>query len=294
MPTDLRWVANRSVSCFHAMEAIVDGKPLVIEATAEVLADPAQRAAALCQELALPVDRFFGHLVPLSLGFDSHTQLAQLTLKKLVGATVAEQTSARLAAIVLEAKSAYAAAFPDLLDELELRGRPLRELWEARGPGMLAGVARQLEPGVLVSSADVLLVQPVLGGGGTSHLAYNSARIEAVLANPHADLPEVVRLAWLLAPLNLDLPKFSEHLSPASAGKVLRLAVLPAVLASAHDVELIGDPDAMLPRAVELWQLGDSQLAEQLGVWWKTYRDSRPPLPVALAALERLISNATP
>jgi hypothetical protein len=290
--TELRWVANRSVSCFHAMQAIVEGKPLVIETVAEPLAEPAQRAAAFCQELALPVDRFFSQLTPLSLGFDSPAQLAQLTLKKLVGATVAEQTSARLASIVLEAKSAYAAAFPDLLDELELRGRPLRELWEARGPGMLAGVARQLEPGVLVSSADVLLVQPVQGGGGASHLSYNSVRIEAMLANPHAELPEVVRLAWLLAPLNLDLPKFSEHLAPLSAGKVLRLAVLPAVLASAQDVELIGDAEATLPRATEVWQLGDSQLAEQLGVWWKTYRGSRPPLPVALAALERLICNA--
>ena len=51
----------------------------------------------------------------------------------------------------------------------------------------------------MLPQCDVLLIHPALGGAGEAHLAYNSVRIEAVLANPNADLPEVVRLAWLIA-----------------------------------------------------------------------------------------------
>src|SRR5690606_23019649 len=98
------------------------------------------------------------------------------------------------------------------LEELELRSAPLREQWEARGGGLLATLARLTTAGLVPEMADVILVHPVLGGGGAAHWQYNSVQFEAVLANPLAELPEVLRLGWLLAQLNFDLPLYEDHL----------------------------------------------------------------------------------
>ena len=133
---------------------------------------------------------------------------------------------------------------PKLLDELELRAGPLREQWEGRGPGLLAGICRLTEPGILVERADVLVVYPVAGGGGTAHREHNAVSIEAVLANPLPQLPEVARLAWLIAQLNLDLPRYTETLR--GSRRVAALATIPPTLAAAADVELVQDDRATL------------------------------------------------
>ena len=46
-------------------------------------------------------------------------------------------------------------------------------------------------------------------------------------ADPVADLPEVLRLAWLISQLNLDLPRFAENVSPLRRERVIALAMIP-------------------------------------------------------------------
>ena len=80
-------------------------------------------------------------------------------------------------------------------------------------------------------------------------------RIEAVLANPHAELPEVVRLAWLLSQLHLDLPIHGERIERRRLPHVARLATLPGILEAAHYVELVQEPAALLPFALSAWRI---------------------------------------
>ncbi|MEM6799582.1 MAG: hypothetical protein AAF589_08710, partial [Planctomycetota bacterium] len=83
------------------------------------------------------------------------------------------------------------------LDEMRLRTGPLRGQWEARGPGLMRLIG-QLAPPVAANETNrVSLVTPVVGGHGD--VLEGRVTIEAVLANPHAELPEALRLAWLLA-----------------------------------------------------------------------------------------------
>ena len=125
--------------------------------------------------------------------------MAEVALAKTIGrGNRFEATVSTLADCLAAVLAAQRSALPQLDDELALRELPLREQWEARGPGILTHVAQLTESGLYPEEAEVLLVHPALGGGGAAHLPYNSVRIEAVLANPHADLPEVVRLG--LAP----------------------------------------------------------------------------------------------
>ena len=288
----LRWLASASASCFHAAAAIARGRTLVDARLADALAMPTE---SLVEELAaagLGVAAFFTQAVPLAADFQNNRELAARVLDKLRGRGEHEQLSGRLAGRISQLESAFHAAVPGAVDELELRGGPLREQWEARGPGLLAAIGRCTEPGLLAEAAEVVLVYPALGGDATAHLAHNKIVIEAVLTNPLAELPEIVRLGWLLSTLNLDLPKHGEAISPARLTWLAPLAMLPVALEAAADVELATGGPRSLAGAIAAWRLAADvdSVAETLARWWQTYQDSRPAWSVALAALDRMLA----
>ena len=156
-------------------------------------------------------------------------------------------------------------AWPDPSDELAYRIRPLREQWEARGSGLLRQLQQFTDTRTLPSSATVALVLPVIGGHGVALPQHSAVLLEAVLANPHPQLPEVVRLAWLLSRL--------------VARDEFHVAVLPAILSAAAEVELLVADERTLSTALIAWRVEVDQeqatrLAERLWRWWSVYRDS--------------------
>jgi hypothetical protein len=196
---------------------------------------------------------------------------------------------ARLCGPLNDVKTAFTRVIPHAQEETASAARDLRQRWSYQGEGLLSGVLRWTEPGLLVEEGAVLMVHPVLGGGGTAHLPYNSVRMEAVGADPVAELPEVLRLAWLLSSLNLDLPRYSEHLRPRRLTQVACLAMIPVVL-SAAELGLDGSLEARLPQATALW-MGPAEKATAgiLSAWWDSYRTLRPAWATALQALDQLL-----
>lgn len=295
---DLRWRASLSASCFHAARAIALGQPLVDDRLTQALR---QSIASLQEELAaigIDADHFFELAVPLAADFENNRELARRILAGLPGRSEAqnEQAAGRLAGWFNELESAFSAAAPGVVDQLALRGGPLREQWEARGPGLLAAIGRLTEPGVLAEGGEVVLVYPAQGGGGAAHLACNKVSFEAVLANPISELPETVRLGWLLSTLNLDLPRYSEAIPRQRLASLAPIAMLPAALAAAQDVELIYGVAPSLAHVMTVWRVAQHDveaLADMLDRWWKTYQERRPPWAVALAALEQMLPART-
>ena len=205
----------------------------------------------------------------------------------------AETLTPLLAGRFSDLEIAYRRALPNLADELALRAGPLRSHWEARGPGLLAAIARMTDDRLVVERADVNLVQPAVGGGGVTHLPYNSVTIEAVAANPNEQLPEPVRLGWLLSQLNLDLPVFSETIPRDRLPLVAGLAMVPLVLTAAEQVGWVGAVDAaLIATAIDWWRLPVTPAAETAEVierWFNGYGASKPDFGVALTALDRLV-----
>jgi hypothetical protein len=150
------------------------------------------------------------------------------------------------------------------------------------------------EPAVVPPRADVILVLPAVGGSGSAHLLYNVVHIEALLANPQDRLPEVVRLGWLLAQLQLELPRFGEHISALRLPRLAALAMIPAALAAAQHVELSNLQQATIRLALDAWRLPcrDDRTASVLLDWWQTYEETRPSFATALRALEHLLSES--
>ena len=295
MAIELSWKTPFTTSCLHAADGIQRGLRIVDSALAEALASPTAGLQAAIALSGAPPGRMWRHLLGISGTTDVARQIAETALVKTIGRVQRfEELRGALADAIIAMQSAVRTAVPQLTDELALRERPLREQWEARGPGMMCQVASLTEASLVPEQADVLLVRPAFGGAGGAHLAVNSVRIEAVLANPHADLPEVVRLAWLLAQLELDLPRYSEEVQSDRMPHVARLAMLPAVLRAAEAVELVRYSPELIGRAITAWHLAippGLDAVAMLEDWWETYQLDKPPLRVALQAMDSMIGS---
>lgn len=294
MAMELRWLVSQSASALHVVDAVQRGLPIVDEKVATALTAPAHALLKYLRDAALPVARVVRYLTGLAAGIASDRELARVALtKSYVSLPESSPHVGALAGRIRDLENSLRGVYPNLVDDLALRAGPLREQWDARGPGLLKQVSILTDERLIAPNAEVVLVQPVLGGGGGAHLFNNSIRIEAVLVNPDPQLPEVVRLAWLLSQLNNDLPMFGEHVPADRLAEIAPLAMLPATLAASEVVELAACDLPTLKLALRLWHLDiepASNTAETLLSWWETYCDSRPSWAIGLQALDRMLA----
>lgn len=307
MTTQLSWTASPSAACWQAAEHWGAGRmpaaATMHEALTTGFAAPALALDAFLREQNIPLAPFFEHLTPAACEIESNRALAHTALTKSLGRARADVLAERTAGLLTDCEAAFFAAFPKLREELELRFRPLRELWDARGPGLVAGVGRRTDRGLVPEAARVAAVPPYLGGGGWAAAPSNTVVFEMVLANPIDQLPETLRLGWLVTLLNFDLPDFAEALPPDRAREVAAWSMLPAVLEAAADLELAW-PDAtgqLLATAAAAWlptalrggevDVSTERLAAVTG-WWQAASRDKAAWGVKLRALGRLFAEA--
>lgn len=291
----LYWQPAFSTSCLHAAWACQSGLPLADERVQAAVGEAEVSLSAALSESGVPSDLFWRHLLGLSPSLASNRDLAEAVLRKSVGAGDERYPPLvpRVERAIDQIESGMRLVFPKMEEELALRLGPLKEQWESRGPGLLGIVTRLTEPGFLVEDATILLVQPALGGGGMAHLQYNAVRIEAVLANPLPQLPEAVRLGWLVSQLNCDLPRYADEIHGSRLELVSALALLPIVLAAGQEVEWVPPHPAIYEQALAAWFVSPAfdpaATADILRTWWQTYQAMRPNWAVALTALDRML-----
>jgi len=252
------------------------------------LAEPVDELIAFSESHPFAAERLWNHLLALSADAGSPSELAQRALTKTAGAEQAGLHAATLAGLIRRVESAFRQVAPEVGEQLPLRLPFLQEQWEARGPGLLHNLGRLTEPMLLAEDATIALVQPCGGGGGSAYPPYNLVLFAAVLADGDPRLPEVVRLGWLLAQLNLDLPAITDVVDPGMSEQ-LGVALLPAALLAAEEVELPQFTPATVELALSAWARYPASraatTAATLCAWWETYQAGRPPLAIALAAL---------
>jgi hypothetical protein len=292
MVCEVSWKPHAFVSALHAAEAMARGVPLADARLAEAIRDPTAQLVGRMRAAPGSTTRMWRHLIPLAATHDSRRHLVETAVRKVVGNIDGfDGMVAGLTVGIAALESAVRGVLPNLAEELPLRERPLREQWEARAPGLFHQLALVTEEGLIPETCAVVLVHPAVGGAGEAHLHYNSVRIEAVLANPADELPEVVRLAWLIGQLQHDLPVYSDHIHADRLPHVARFALLPATLAAAERVELARFDEATICRAIAVWGLkapADVDATATVLHWWETYTSTRPPWRVALTALDQM------
>lgn len=301
---ELSWKASEPANALYAASCLTAGLPVADTRLAEAFAPAADMLLAEFEACNAPADRLLPLLAALAArGVDDNRQLVEQAITKLAGSrSPLAASTVRLAGAVAGLKAAFHQAYRavtaddsrPLADELLLRGRPLADEWNSRGPGMLLQIARATEQNVLPEAAEVSLAYPLVGGNGMAHRALNAVTIEAVLTNPVEGLPEVVRLAWLLAQLNLDLPMYADHISPRHRGAVGNWALVPVVLSAAEYVEIVRLSEQSVATALSAWRLADAdplttEKVPTLMTWWQTYQGSGSSWAVALGALEQML-----
>jgi hypothetical protein len=289
MPLQLHWKSSLSATCLHAAACQHGGLAAADPVLDAALRQPADALANDIAEAGWPVVALLEQLAALAAEYDNNQELVTRALGRL--RIVGGSSTARVAGAVADLEAALRRDQPQIEGELAVRGRPLRELWEARGPGMLLEVARLTEATVVPESAEIVLVSPYAGGLGYAYPAVNRVTLEAVLVNPRPELPETVRLAWLLCQLNCDLPRYADAVGAARVQDAARLALIPPVLAAAEAVELARCNEPAIAAALDAWLPGE-RLArttpQQLWSWWHAWLDAPSSWAVAMAALDRM------
>jgi hypothetical protein len=293
MPPEIRWKTSLSATCLHAAACWRQGVPAADAHLAAVIDEP---AAALIREIAdagWSVDETLAQLASLSAEYENNRELVTRALARLrLGALAGGPAANRVAGAIADLEAALHRAQPQLVEEMAVRGGPIREQWEALGPGMFVEVARLTDAAVVPESAEVVLVAPYAGGHGLAHPAQNRLTLEAVLVNPLPELPEVARVAWLLCQLNSDLPRFADVLPFGRVASTFRVALLPAVLAAGEAVELIHGGESALDLALDAWRLRQNlppDAATRLQQWWSVWLDHPSRWEIAVAALDGML-----
>lgn len=175
-------------------------------------------------------------------------------------------------------------AFSD--PDVSLRLRPLREHWEARGPGLMLTLSKRFPWLAIPQTITVHLQIPQRGGWGQVR-STGEVEFEAVLANPIPNLPEVLRLGWLC--LLCSPYAMVENKTPS-----LPLAFVPPLLMAGQFVELCEYNETTVAFALKHWLQQPTSDAPALPDsarlldWWTTQESSARSAESWQSAVERL------
>ena len=297
----LTWTPNASASAMHAAQSVcIYGDKITDARIGQAIGDYAMGLNEwITTGTPFEVSRFWSLLIGHAAVIESNSELAQVVLQKSPIRANDKTAKSQLAGFISDIEAAYNQLFPKFQEQVTLRARPLQDQWLGFGAGLLAHLGRLTQKDLLVSDARVVLLQPTLGGGGVAHMDQNLVRIEAVLTNPHFELPEVVRLGWLLSQLHLDLPIHSETLGANLLARLAPLAMLPPILAAAEVLELSNCDELVAELAIEQWHIPvprdkdiHTEIVPIMMDWWETYLQTRPAWHTAMQAFAKMLAIA--
>jgi hypothetical protein len=290
----LLWTKSFSASALHAANCIWKCSSQIHDENLREKLGPAADALGTCLEDldAVHSQRLWDGLIVLSSKIQSNSALADQLLSDFIDGFVEQVAAQRLVGAITDVEASFKLLFPKYLEQFDFRIRPLHEQWVGYGNGFLAHLRRLTRNDAWVKEANVIGVQPILGGAGRSHCEHQSIHIEAVLTNPLAEIPEIIRLGWLVSQLYTVPFRSQLGLSPADTAHLLPIAMLVPCLASAEVLELTKCTEANAELSIEQWNIAvpshrdvASDLVPMLMEWWETCLKTKPDWDVALKAL---------
>lgn len=291
----IRWVANVEMSVAHAAFVVATAARCSDSKTEQLLVPAVTDINNRLLSASLDIGVFWEQYLTEVLRETDMQQACAIALmwsgcSEMQVETTAKAITSRLS----DARLAFTQRFPKLVEQLKLRSGPLRDRWETFGPGLLGHVGKKIW-GVppndwWPSPIDAMMVQPMRGGDGGYDAERQRLWMEAVLTDVDPDVPEVLRMAWLITRIAIE-----EYIRQKSSDQSLAvpwsLVSIPLVLAAGADLELIRTDPLPIRNAMELWQIGDDATAKTLGAWWKEFEQLDAPLPAALKVLQKRLER---
>ena len=290
----LHWTKSSSASALHAANCCSKHSSQVHDPVLGEKFGPAADALGTCLEDldSIHSQRLWDGLIVLASKIQSNSALADELLSEFIDGFVEQSLAQRLVGAITEVEASFKLLFPKYLDQFDYRIKPLQDQWVGYGNGFLAHLRRLTRNDAWVKEANVIGVQPILGGAGRAHCEHQSIHIEAVLTNPLAELPELVRLGWLVSQLYTVPFRSQLGLSPADVSHLLPIAMLVPSLAAAEVLELSKCNEANAELSIEQWNIAvpshrdvASDLVPMLMDWWETCLKNKSEWSVALKTL---------
>lgn len=182
---------------------------------------------------------------------------------------------------------------PQAASQMSFRLGPLTQQWDGYGNALMAHLKRLIAFTLPRSDLEVLAVYPLVNGDGFVSLTEKKAVIEAVFVNPNPELPEVIRVAWLVAQI-ISSGEKRKSLASKRRNDINALALLPSVLAVGEVVELTRCDESTLQLAIDQFSPARPEfpnLSKTLLHWWETYLQTKPEWSIGLMALERALHS---
>jgi len=292
----LDWKVDAALSGVHAACVVATGARCTDPQTEQLLSGPTTDINGRLVLASIDVIKFWNSYAEREIAGD-HRELAVAGALIEAGCSELqlEQTATFVRHRLSDARLAFAQRHPKLEQQLPLRMKPLRERWETVGPGLLREVERQVWQNSPPAdwwppSIDVFALQPILGGAGGFDSDYDQIWIEAVLTDPNPQIPEVLRVVWLITSLAIET-----HIRSRTGQRVLsrawKLVSVPLVLSAAAQLEFFPAQKLPIGLALQTWSAGDEHVVAKLQQWWQRYDGSDTPLPVALRQLDADLKN---
>lgn len=259
---ELNWRTSCPLSALHMAWVVASDRPLLDRAFQPQLAPIAQQLHQYASNLGWTSQTFWQHLLTRAGDQPNASQLVAELLVDDPSGSANPQIAAQFEQSLQACLRLVAERYPRMSEELALRVQPLQAAWEARGPGLMFQISEFTACIPATDAATVILVQPAAGGAGLAHSRAEHVHIEAVLTDIDHRIPETLRLAWLLSQ--------SLQMHPT---QLTQLALIPAVLAAAEEVQLSSLAHHTLELSLTHWlQWPSSELkstSQSLYDWWQ-------------------------
>lgn len=290
----LQWISSYSTSALHAAECLCRFSSQIQDENLRDKLGPAAQALGTCLE-DLDAQRTPGLwdlLEALGSKINSNSALANQLIAQSIQGFVEESLTQRLTGSITDIEAAFKLLFPKYSEQFDYRIRPLQDQWIGYGSGFLAHLRRLTRSDALIAQATVIGVQPILGGAGRAHIEHQTIHIEAVLTNPLPELPEVVRLGWLVSQLSSLGFRSQLPYPPETLRNLIPIAMLAPSLAAAEVLELTRCNESIAELAIENWHIAvppnrdvSKELIPLLMDWWETCLKTKPDWSVSIKAL---------
>jgi hypothetical protein len=301
--TRLRWTTGERLTPIHAARCFALGirgvDAVIVKGIEAPMAELSSRLAAAEIDFGL----FWQRLIRDAASGESDLDACSAALISAGCSPLSvDSTASAIASQLADIRLVHQERFPKLAEQISLRGRPLREQWDGYGAGLLKRISKLTHPSFVPKSVTCLLLAPYRGGEGGQDSSALRIWIEAVLTNPFPEVPEVLRLVWLISQVGLieGLSSGTEDsqgdpwVSPPHLPRVAALATMPLTLEAASYLELIPTSPQSLPSLFEktahAWRISvDGPTLEILESWWRQFQDLQTPPAVTLKALDRML-----
>ncbi len=293
----IRWQADPQLSGLQAAYIVATGAACADHKTEVALLQPITEINSRLVSASLDIGKFWQQLLAEYVFDSSQSKACEIALT-IAGCSELqlEQTARVVENRLSECRIAFQKRFPKLEQQLDLRGRPIRDQWETFGPGLLSQIAKMIwieSPPAdwWPARVDGLLVQPMRGGDGGFDGEASKFWIEALLTDADPAVPEVLRVAWLLTQLAVQTHT-RERSSEIAESLPWEIASVPLVLRAGRELEIIKTDTLPIATAMQLWNLGSDREVKIVQQWWRERQSSSAAMPVDLKRLQGMLQPA--